>query len=158
MTTSILSSTSFNLRPTSVTLLSTVWVRCRICAAAIRASSCVNVSNLFNASSMSFLPTSFLRNFSVYRLAYTHELQGNNALARLCFISFVAIAKIFKTSTIIFTMISVIASVGGTSVYRFEPFEEVLDALEEIGKRFFTRVNILGSLTDIGVKILPKGD
>ncbi|KAF8268396.1 hypothetical protein EI94DRAFT_1727800 [Lactarius quietus] len=75
-------------------------VRFRICAAAIRASSCVNLSNLFNASSISFLPTSFLKNF----------------LARPCFISFVAIAKMFKTSTMIFTIMSVIASVGGTSV------------------------------------------
>jgi len=35
---------------------------------------------------------------------------------------------------------------------RFEAFEEVLDTLEEIGKGFFTRVDILGGLTDIAVK------
>ena len=109
--------TTSNLLPTSVTLLSMVWVRFRICAAAIRASSCVNRSNRLNASSMSFLPASFLRNFSVHRSAYDHDFLGSYALARLCFISFVAIPKMFRTSTIIFTIISVIALVGGTSVY-----------------------------------------
>ena len=40
-----------------------------------------------------------------------------SSLVRPCFISFVAIAKTFSTSTIILTMISVIASFGLTSVY-----------------------------------------
>ena len=34
----------------------------------------------------------------------------------------------------------------------FEAFEEVLDPLEEIGKRFFTCADILGGLTDIAVE------
>jgi hypothetical protein len=121
--TPILSSTSFNLFPTPVTwfpipvtLLSTRCVRFRICAAAISASSCVNLSNLFNASSMSFRPTSLLRNFSEHGLAYVLGFPIGYSLARPCLISFVAIAKIFRTSTIILTMISVIAFVGGTSV------------------------------------------
>ena len=44
----------------------------------------------------------------------------------------------------------------------FKPFEEVLNTFEEICKGFFTRIDILGSLTDIGVKqgveILPHGN
>ena len=42
----------------------TMCVSFNISAAAIRASSWVNLSNLFRASSISFLPTSFFRNFS----------------------------------------------------------------------------------------------
>jgi hypothetical protein len=49
---------------TAFTLPSIVCVTFRTCAVAIRASSCVNLSSLFNASSMSVLPTSFLRYFS----------------------------------------------------------------------------------------------
>jgi hypothetical protein len=40
-----------------------------------------------------------------------------SVLVRPCCISFVAIAKTFSTSTIIFTIMSVIAAVGGTFVY-----------------------------------------
>ena len=49
---------------TAFTLSSIVCVTLRTCAVAILASSCVNLSSLFNASSMSVLPTSFLRYFS----------------------------------------------------------------------------------------------
>ena len=49
---------------TAFTLSSIVCVTFRTCAVAILASSCVNLSSLFNASSMSVLPTSFLRYFS----------------------------------------------------------------------------------------------
>jgi hypothetical protein len=35
---------------------------------------------------------------------------------------------------------------------RFEAFEEVLDTLKEIGKGFFTRADVLGSLTDIDIE------
>ena len=41
----------------------------RFSAAAIRASSCVNLSNRLRASSISFFPISFFRYFSEYRLA-----------------------------------------------------------------------------------------
>ncbi|KAF8259406.1 hypothetical protein EI94DRAFT_1751706 [Lactarius quietus] len=73
----------------------------RTSAAAIRASSCVNLSNRFRASSISFFPISFLRYF----------------FARPRFISFVARANIFSTSIIICTIMSVIASVGRTAVW-----------------------------------------
>jgi hypothetical protein len=38
----------------------------------------------------------------------------------------------------------------------FEPFEEVLDPIEQIGKGFFTCRDVLGSLTDIDVENVPK--
>ena len=46
-----------------------MWVSFRISAAAIRASSWVNLSNRLRASSKSFFPTSFFRYFSEHRLA-----------------------------------------------------------------------------------------
>jgi hypothetical protein len=46
------------------TLLSTALVTFKTCAAAIRASSCVNLSSLFSASSISVLPINFFRYFS----------------------------------------------------------------------------------------------
>src|SRR6202789_4526844 len=57
MTAAILSSTP-------LTLSSTVLATFRTCAAAIRASSCVSLSNLFSASSISVLPNNFIRYFS----------------------------------------------------------------------------------------------
>ena len=42
---------------------------------------------------------------------------GTDVLVRPCLSSFVEIAKILRTSTIIFTIMSVIAAVGGTSTY-----------------------------------------
>ena len=100
---------------TVVTLLSMICVSIRISAAAIRASSCVNLSNRFSAPSISFIPTSFFRNFPEGRLAMI-SLVESNALARPCLISLVAIAKMFNTSIIIFVIMSVIASVGCTAV------------------------------------------
>src|SRR6266702_1269585 len=41
------------------------------------------------------------------------------------------------------------------SQVRFKAFEEVLNMLEEIGKGFLTRVDILGGLTDIAVENPP---
>src|SRR6267154_5776548 len=72
------SLTSFNLSPTSAPLLSTpsilsaipwtlsstVLATFRTWAAAIRASSCVSLSSLFSASSISVLPISFFKYFS----------------------------------------------------------------------------------------------
>ena len=58
------STTAATLSSTAFTLSSIVCVTFRTCAVAIRASSCVSLSSLFNASSMSVLPTSFLRYFS----------------------------------------------------------------------------------------------
>ena len=57
-------STPTTLSVTSLTLSSTVCVTFRTCAVAIRASSCVSLSSLFNASSISARPINFLRYFS----------------------------------------------------------------------------------------------
>ena len=58
------SMTAATLSSTAFTLSSIVCVTFRTCAVAIRASSCVSLSSLFNASSMSVFPTSFFRYFS----------------------------------------------------------------------------------------------
>ncbi|KAN0118138.1 hypothetical protein V8E52_005399, partial [Russula decolorans] len=65
-------------------------------ADAIRASSCVNLSNLCTLSSISVFPANFLKYL----------------LNRPRFASFVMMARIMSTSTIISTIISVIAIVG----------------------------------------------
>jgi hypothetical protein len=57
-------STTSTLSMTPMTLSSTVCVTFRTCAVAIRPSSCVSVSSLFNASSISVLPTNFFKYFS----------------------------------------------------------------------------------------------
>ena len=49
---------------TSPTLLLVVFVTFKSCAAVIRASSCVSLSNLFSASSISVFPISFFRYFT----------------------------------------------------------------------------------------------
>ena len=59
-----LPSTTSTLSAIPSTLLSIVFVTFRSCAAAIRASSCVSLSSLFSASSISFFPISFFRYFS----------------------------------------------------------------------------------------------
>jgi hypothetical protein len=68
---SILSSKTFTLSPTPCTrsstpftLSSTRCVALRSCAVAIRCSSCVNLSSLCKASSISDLPANFFRNRS----------------------------------------------------------------------------------------------
>ena len=64
LTTFTLSSTPATLSSMPATLLSTVCATFKTCAVAIRASSCVSLSSLFSASSMSVLPTSFFIYFS----------------------------------------------------------------------------------------------
>ena len=71
---------------TVVTLLSMMWVSFRISAAAIRASSSVNLSNRFSASSISFFPISFFRYFSEHKLAtieYCCERRTRSTLSYL---------------------------------------------------------------------------
>ena len=52
--------TAVTLSAIPLTSLSMAFVIFSSCAEAIRASSCVSLSSLFNASSMSLFPTSFL--------------------------------------------------------------------------------------------------
>jgi hypothetical protein len=61
-----LSSTTSTLSAISLTSLSMAFVISRSCAEAIRASSCVSLSSLFSASSISLFPISFLINFFRY--------------------------------------------------------------------------------------------
>ncbi|KAH9008651.1 hypothetical protein EDB84DRAFT_1550439 [Lactarius hengduanensis] len=77
-----------------------VCVTFRICALAIATSSSVSLTSVFSPSSRSVHPATFLRNL----------------FARLCCISFVAVARISRISTVICTILSVIAGVSGTSV------------------------------------------
>ncbi|KAI9446090.1 hypothetical protein H4582DRAFT_1903327 [Lactarius indigo] len=86
---------------TPSTLSSMPRVIIRASVAAMRVSSSVNLSSRWSASSTSLLPTRFLR--------YLFSLP--------CFISFVTIPRIESTSTMIFTMMSIIAAVGRTSIY-----------------------------------------
>ena len=58
------SLTSSTLSTTPFILSSTVYVTFRFSAMAIRASSCVNLSNFFSASSISVLPVNLFRYFS----------------------------------------------------------------------------------------------
>jgi hypothetical protein len=86
--------------------------------AAIRASSCLNLYNRLRTPSISFFQqytsTTFLN--TDYQIM-TYCIDESKALTRPCFISFIVIAKIFSTSTIIFTIMSVIASAKRTAEY-----------------------------------------
>src|SRR5713226_10021244 len=62
----------------------------------------------FQSASSGIFLTTFLIN--------SNRLSRNDTLIRLCFISFVAIPRIESTSTIIFTIISIISCGGDTLV------------------------------------------
>ena len=102
---------------TSATLSSMACVALRTSAVAIRASSCVSLSSLFSASSMSVLPINFFPYFSGHHSVDSDILVLNHSLIRPCLISFVATPRIDITSTMIRVIISIISAVGGTSVY-----------------------------------------
>ena len=100
-----------------LTLSSTACVAFKLCATAIRASSCVNLSNFFSASFISVLPISVFPYFSKRHIGYCSILLLNYSLNRLRVISFVAIPRIERTSAIMWVITSVISVVSGTSVY-----------------------------------------
>lgn len=87
-------------------------------AIAIRASSWVRVSNLFRAASISLLPRSRFRYFpnNVSCKIRITKIQAINSLRRPCLISVVAMESIEITSTMIFTISSVISWLGETSL------------------------------------------
>jgi hypothetical protein len=101
---------------TSATLSPMACVVLRTSAVAIRASSCVNLSNLFSASSISVLPISFFPNVSKHRSVNRDIVVLNHSLILPCLISLVAIPRIEKTSTTIWMIVSIISVVGGTCV------------------------------------------
>jgi hypothetical protein len=92
------------------------WAIFRDSACAIRASSCVNVSNLCGASSMSRFPISLLKYLTERTSVETIYHSRINSLIVGRLISFVAIARIESTSAMISMIIRFIAIVGGTSV------------------------------------------
>jgi hypothetical protein len=75
-----------------------------------------------------------------------HTQPVRNLLADPRFISFVAIPKILRTSTIICVIISVIAVVGDKVVYVSSREKNVSDAFKELCKNIFTRCNALCGL------------
>ena len=89
----------------------------RTSASAIRASSCVNLSNFLSASSRSVLPANFFRNFSTRSSVTIHRQQIGDLLVNPRPSSFVTIPKIRSTSTMISVIMSVMAEVGVISVY-----------------------------------------
>ena len=109
--------TTWTLSSTTLTSLRMPCVILSASACAIRASSCVNLSNFFRALSRSAIPANFLRNFSVPDLVNLHTQLIRNSLADPRLNSFVAIPKILITSASISVIMFVIAVVGATSVY-----------------------------------------
>lgn len=78
------------------------------------------LAGFLNASSISVLPANLFRYFSEKRSANDDLFCKYNiiiySLVQLCFVSFVAIPRIESTSTMIFTIMSVISGVGETAV------------------------------------------
>ena len=70
----------FNLRFTPTTLSSTLCAILSCSADAIRASSCVNLSNLSRVSSMSVFPINFFRYFSTPHTSLTKVNRRKNQL------------------------------------------------------------------------------
>src|SRR6266702_1400176 len=129
-----------------VTLLSTMCVRFRICAAAIRASSCVSSSSRFRASSISFFPTSFFRYFSERRLAddcISRREQRTPSILPHLFRCNREDVQHFDHYRHDYVGHCVCRSHCGI---RLEALEEVLDTLEEIDKGILAGINILCSL------------
>src|SRR6266852_8926661 len=67
-------STATTVFATPLTLSSTLCVAFKFCATAIRASSCVNLSRFFSASSISVLPISLFIYFSGLHSVNCHKL------------------------------------------------------------------------------------
>ena len=91
---------------------------------AVLAASCVNLSSLLSA-----LPIETLKDSLKY-ISFPASAIGNiyskfDSRDRPRFISFVIIAKISSTSAIIFTMMSLIASVIGTPAYSWSGLKKV---------------------------------
>jgi hypothetical protein len=70
----------------------------------------------------------------------------NDILIRPCPISFVTIPRIERTSTMILTMMSVMAAVGRTSIYASRRFKEVFHAAKQVYKGILASANVLNGL------------
>ncbi len=88
----------------------------RVCAAVVRASSWFSRSNRCSTASVSLSPRSFIPNFSGVLSEARSINEEIYTLNRPCLTCCVARARVESSSTRIFTMISVIAVVGGILV------------------------------------------
>ncbi|KAH8996586.1 hypothetical protein EDB83DRAFT_928791 [Lactarius deliciosus] len=117
LSTSIMFAVCCNRALVSIVVVLTTCEIFRTCTIAICTSCCVNLSSRTNASSTSLLPINFFRYLSESLSATGGASSRIDSLVRPCLISFVTIPNIPSTSTIIFTIVSFIASVVGTSLY-----------------------------------------
>jgi hypothetical protein len=135
---------------TVVTLLSTICVSLKISAAAIPASCCVNLSNRFKASSISFFPTSFFKYFSENILEttiYRREQRTRSTLLHLlcCNREDIQHLNHYLHDYVRHCIRWLYCRM------RLEALEEVLDVLEEIDEGAMARFDILGCLSQSSV-------
>jgi hypothetical protein len=123
----------------------TMCVSFKISAAAIRASSWVNLSNRFRASSISFFPTSFFRNFSETSLAtikYRLEQRTRSSLSHFLRSNCEDVQHLdhdlhdYVRHCVCWRYCSI----------RLEPLEEVLDTFKEIDEGLLAGLDIFGRL------------
>jgi hypothetical protein len=135
------------------TLSSTVLATLRTCAAAIRASSCVSLSNLFSASSISVLPISFFRYFSE-----SDSVNGNIIIQRQ--LTYPSLSDPFSCNS---KDVQDLHHCFGDYVHHFlvecrfrvnfESLEEAFYALEHLKKSILACANILGCLRTVRITI-----
>jgi hypothetical protein len=123
----------------------TMCVSFRISAAAIRASSWVNLSNRFRASSISFFPTSFFRNFPEHRLAAIEYRQEQRTRSTLSHFLRCNREDVQHLDHDLYSYVR-----HGTCwrhcCIRLKALEEVLDTLEELDKDILAGFNFFGCL------------
>src|SRR6266852_7928762 len=168
------SSTSFNLSPTSATLSSmpatllstlstfsaipwtlssTALATFRTCAAAIRAPSCVSLSSLFSASSISVLPTSFFRYFSE-----NGSVNGNTFVKQK--LTCLSLSDLFSCNS---KDVQYLHHYFGDYIHHFlvkcrfgvdlQSLEKSLYVLKDLKKSVLVRANIFGCLRTVRITI-----
>src|SRR6266852_3129584 len=166
------SLTSFNLSPTSTTLssipatllstqsmlsaipwtlLSTVLETSSTCAAAIRASSCVSLSSLFSASSISVRPISLFRYFSE-----NGSVNGNIIIQKK--LTRPSLSDLFSCDS---KNVENLHQYFGDYIHHslvkcrfivdFQSLEKNFYALEDLKKSVLARANILGCLRAVRI-------
>jgi hypothetical protein len=135
------------------TLSSTVLATFRTCAAAIRASSCVSLSSLFSASSISVLPISFFRYFSE-----NGSVNGNTIIQRQ--LTHPSLSDLFSCNS---KNVEHLHHNFRDYIHHFlvkcrfrinlESLEKAFYALEHLKKSVLARANILGCLRAVRITI-----
>ena len=130
-----------------VTLSSTLFVTFKVSAIAIRASSIVSVSSFFNASSISFFPSSFFRNFSIKKKVIIEQLMIVDQLTRS------TLSNLFcgngeNRKYFYHDLHDHISHRGSWSHFRvcLETLEETLDAHEDVDEHILTCIHIFSRL------------